>query len=438
MSAFAYVIFVIVALLACGLGAVGAYFYYRARHREAVAELEALDQDLAEREEELHRLHYQFRNTYPGGPSFVQTEAQAEMQNLRDELEQKKNDYNILRQDFDLEIGILKQELDQLREEKSNVDHTRRHLARKDAELEERETDLVKKEADLVKNEEDVTKRAKHIELEIAARMKHLEDELAERKKQLEDEFGARARRMEEELAKRDRQFSERRQATEEEREALDQERTALRQKQMVLDEELLELPAEKFTGRQEALLIKRLRQQIKLQRNELEQVQQLYHHATTELQALSASGEKQPNTEIAQEKPVGADTAPRNERPSLADDENGTGDYAPEVNDTFPSFSTLSSHVERRRESASRSEVYPLDSPNDAESRDDLTSLPGIDARLQAQLHRLGVTSYDQIARWSSADVRRVSERLEIDRKTIQDHWIIHAQSHLFSRKVD
>lgn len=422
MSAFAYLIFIVVAVLACALGAVGAYFYYRARHREAVADLEALDQDLAEREEELHRLQYQFTNTYPGASPNVQAEARAEMQKVREELEQKKNDFNILQQDFDLELGILKQELGQLREEQTTVEHTRRHLARKDAELGERETDVVRRESD-VKN------RTEHLEAEIAAHRKHLEDE-----------FAARALKLEDELAERDRRLRTLLAGAEKEHAELEHTRAALREKQVQLEAELDDLSVDKFSSRQEALLVKRLRQQIKHQRDELEHLQHLYHRESMEREELAGAGNRKAGSDKT-EAAIGHPHA-RNEKPETAAGQRKTGDFGHEEGDSFPAFSTLSSYVDRAGESLTPSGIYDVEtSPGigpESGRLDDLTSLPGVNRLLQDQLYRLGITTFDQIARWSSADVRRVSEKLSIDRKTIQDHWIINAQSHLFSRKAE
>lgn len=67
--------------------------------------------------------------------------------------------------------------------------------------------------------------------------------------------------------------------------------------------------------------------------------------------------------------------------------------------------------------------------------SCDALTQLSGVDETVQAHLYEHGVTRFEQIARWSSADVRRISESLGIDRRLIQDRWIIEAQSYLYER---
>lgn len=429
-----YIIFIVVALLACSLGAVGAYFYYRARHREAVAQLEALDQDLAEREEELHRLQYQFTNARPGGPGTAQTEIQVEMQKLGEELEQKRNDYNILKQDFDLEIGILKQELDQLREEKSGVEQTRRHLTRKDAELEERENDLQAKE-------QHVNERSDHLEAEIEERTKRLEVDFAARTRHLEEEINARGKGMENAWADRERQLRAREIAADEERDALERRKTELREKQSKLDADVFDLPVDKFTSRQEAILIKRLRQQIKLQRDELELLQRLYHGAAAEAKTHGGSDVGAPGRP-GEEELAGAAAGPGEKMAATeAEARNGSDHFGPDQGDSFPAYSTLSSYVDPVGEAASRPKSF------DAASRDilgaparydDLTSLPGINEHLQGTLYELGIKSFDQIARWSSADVRRISEALDVDRKTIQDHWIISAQSHLFARRTD
>lgn len=421
MSAFSYIIFISVALLACVLGAAGAYFYYRARHREALGELEALDQDLAEREEELHRLHHQFANSSPGRPSNQRAARLPESQKLNEELEQKKNDYTILKQDFDLEIGILKQELDQLREEKSNVEHARRLLARKDAELEERETDLNQKQR------------------EVEERTEHLDAEIARRKKELEDELAGRAKRVEDDQAERDRELRARALALDEERQELERQRAALRDKQAQLDEDLFALPLDRFSSRQEGILIKRLRQQIKLQRDELEHLQRLFHKSAMEQKTRAGEKEHEKPDVTAAKEDAGARGSEDLRPPGHG---RGDADFpGQDQGDSLPAYSALSSYVDRNGESTPPPEAYEIEvsrTNSTPERYDDLTLLPGIDRGLQRTLHELGITSFDQIARWSSADVRQVSEGLNVDRKTIQDHWIINAQSHLFSRNAD
>ncbi len=54
---------------------------------------------------------------------------------------------------------------------------------------------------------------------------------------------------------------------------------------------------------------------------------------------------------------------------------------------------------------------------------------IPGIDGALEKELHDLGYTSVEQIARWGRADVRAVSANLGVDQQIIEDEWIAGAR---------
>ena len=380
MSSLAYIILLTVAIVACALGAVAAYFYYRARHREAVQELEALDQDLTEREEEIRRLQYQFTNVLPRDTPETHTGSEINVQKLREELEQKKIDYNILKQDFDLETGILKQEVEQLRKERADVDRTRRQVARRETELERAEAELERRRVELDARQADLDARLAEFDRRDAAA--RAENERA---------FAARVEEVE-------RDYAERRKENDRLRYELDSRDKALRAREEQIDEEIMSLSQDKFTSREEAILIKRLRQQIKLQREELEQLHLLYRRVEAQLEQLRSGGAP------TRSEPVGSATA-------------------------FPSFSAISSYMDAAPggdAALAHNSGYP---------RDRLTEIYGIDEEIQRRLYSLGITSFDQIAHWSSSDVRRVSERLGIDGKVIQDHWITGAQSLLYAK---
>ena len=382
MSSLVYIILLAVALVACALGAVAAYFFYRARHREAVQELEALDQDLTEREEEIRRLQYQFTNVYPKGSSEAHTGSEIDVQKLREELEQKKIDYNILKQDFDLETGILRQEVEQLRKERADVDRTRRQVARRESELERTETDLERRRVELEAHEAELTAKQTDFDRRNAASRAENERRVAARMEEIE------------------REYAERRKENDRLKHELDARDKALRVREEQIDQEIMSLSQDKFTSREEAILIKRLRQQIKLQREELEQLHLLYRRVESQLEQLRSGEHRAPRLEPSSPPPAAR-----------------------------PSFSAISSYVDPETGGdaalAERSD----------RTHDRLTEIYGIDEETERRLYSMGITSFDQIAHWSSPDVRRVSERLGIDPKLIQDHWIIGAQSLLYAK---
>lgn len=63
----------------------------------------------------------------------------------------------------------------------------------------------------------------------------------------------------------------------------------------------------------------------------------------------------------------------------------------------------------------------------------DDLTIIATIDADLQHALYLAGVTSLDEIARWSRADARRIAAEVSVSEETIMNQWIFEAQAALF-----
>jgi predicted flap endonuclease-1-like 5' DNA nuclease len=66
-----------------------------------------------------------------------------------------------------------------------------------------------------------------------------------------------------------------------------------------------------------------------------------------------------------------------------------------------------------------------PAPAPTSAGSRQDLQRISMIDAALEAELNRQGITRYDQIAAWSRADVRRLAKALGVGGRINQENWI-------------
>ena len=63
----------------------------------------------------------------------------------------------------------------------------------------------------------------------------------------------------------------------------------------------------------------------------------------------------------------------------------------------------------------------------------DDLTVIATIDADVQNALYLAGVTSLDEIARWSRADARRIAAGVSVSEEVIVNQWIFEAQAALF-----
>jgi predicted flap endonuclease-1-like 5' DNA nuclease len=58
-----------------------------------------------------------------------------------------------------------------------------------------------------------------------------------------------------------------------------------------------------------------------------------------------------------------------------------------------------------------------------------DLKRIRQIDSALEADLNRLGVRRYEQVASWRQADVRRISDALGLEGRISQENWIEQAQ---------
>ena len=67
---------------------------------------------------------------------------------------------------------------------------------------------------------------------------------------------------------------------------------------------------------------------------------------------------------------------------------------------------------------------------------KDDLTLIEGITPDIEARLNQMGIRKYEEIARWSSLDIRRVAHALELDPHTILDqNWVLQAQMLWYER---
>ena len=67
------------------------------------------------------------------------------------------------------------------------------------------------------------------------------------------------------------------------------------------------------------------------------------------------------------------------------------------------------------------------------APASDDLTRIRAIDRPLEAKLHAAGVTRYDEIAAWTSDDVKTISATLGFDGRIERENWI--EQAHILAR---
>lgn len=77
-------------------------------------------------------------------------------------------------------------------------------------------------------------------------------------------------------------------------------------------------------------------------------------------------------------------------------------------------------------------------------ENSDDLKRIRGIGVLIEKRLNALGVARYDQIAKWTAADIDRVSDSLDFKGRIERENWIEQARilasggNTEFSRRVD
>jgi predicted flap endonuclease-1-like 5' DNA nuclease len=95
------------------------------------------------------------------------------------------------------------------------------------------------------------------------------------------------------------------------------------------------------------------------------------------------------------------------------------------------------------------RSEALRPDVPGGAAARsigtaDDLKRIRGVGVLIEKKLNSLGVTSYDQVANWTSADIDRISQILDFKGRIERENWVEQARilaaggQTEFSRRVD
>lgn len=96
----------------------------------------------------------------------------------------------------------------------------------------------------------------------------------------------------------------------------------------------------------------------------------------------------------------------------------------------------------ERKDVATKASSVDALSDP--PENADDLKRIRGIGVLIEKRLNALGVATYDQIAKWTAADIDRVSDSLDFKGRIERENWIEQARilasgGHTeFSRRVD
>ena len=64
------------------------------------------------------------------------------------------------------------------------------------------------------------------------------------------------------------------------------------------------------------------------------------------------------------------------------------------------------------------------------AKKKDDLKKISGVGPALEKKLHGMGVTSYQQIADWTAADIKKVDEKLNFKGRIQREGWVKQAKT--------
>ena len=68
-------------------------------------------------------------------------------------------------------------------------------------------------------------------------------------------------------------------------------------------------------------------------------------------------------------------------------------------------------------------------EAPNHSVAGNDLKRIRGIGVLIEKKLNSLGVTSYEQVANWTGADIERVSQMLDFKGRIERENWIEQAR---------
>jgi predicted flap endonuclease-1-like 5' DNA nuclease len=85
-----------------------------------------------------------------------------------------------------------------------------------------------------------------------------------------------------------------------------------------------------------------------------------------------------------------------------------------------------------------------PVGGSGRAPPRDDLKRIRGVGVLIETKLNAMGITSYEQIANWSKAEIDRVSQVLDVTGRIERENWVEQARilssggQTQFSRRVD
>lgn len=379
-----YIILVVVALLACILGSVFGYIFFRARHKEELEVQLEMDRALAEREANQKRPPLQLppARSLDAQPSALE----AERNRLREILAQRDLELSMLKQDYQIDTDLLRKEVEEANAEKeAALDRRETALAQKARELKEQKKALAAREAEL--------NPATDALGDLKARLHSLKTRLAERTALLEEREAAVV-----ELQAR--------------LEALEQEKAPPVQSAPQSPADTARLRADLLAREEE---VDRLRMQLG---EALEENIRLVQNNSPE-PVLALSGESdgaQPYRNGSHGKRLPTFS------PLSAYIDDTPGGVAPQAPPRRPARSTPS---------PTPAPGTPAPRPLRPQ-RDELTRITGITREIERQLNIMGYTSFDHLARWTSIDVRRVATQIGVHRQIVQG-WIMTAQSFLF-----
>lgn len=91
------------------------------------------------------------------------------------------------------------------------------------------------------------------------------------------------------------------------------------------------------------------------------------------------------------------------------------------------PKPATKKKPAARAKSAAKRA---PAKRKTSAAKKDDLKKISGVGPALEKKLNALGIKSYQQIANWKAADVKKVDEKLNFKGRIQREGWIKQAKA--------
>lgn len=277
MTPMLFLTLVTVCVLSCAIGTYFGYLYFKARHRESAERLEAMWEQFIEKRRTLPK------SAFADQPAEKPMDNSEELRRLRLELEKRSNEYRTLKKQAEGERARLQEQIEQLNvqlagkgDERKRIEEAAAEIQRQRDELQQamRGIDAERRQLEAERQQIEASKReAQSGHSDLRKSLEQMKAQQADLQKTIQEMEAERAelQRSVNRLGTERTELSASRAELDRLRSELNAERERLQRQAARIDEEIMSIPEGRFTSRQEALLIKRLRQEIKYLRDELE-----------------------------------------------------------------------------------------------------------------------------------------------------------------------